>query len=389
MIIFVSSTKRACRCQRSLQPALVVQRSGQNTKRLATPGTLAKHEVQGNRAVWTYVNVNGSGKLSVAWRFDQRGLWIEPVTYESSVNEDVVSLNLFAEGAGETVRPGLESQTLVIPGLSHSPGLSPIVDRAMNLDVRTSIGRSGIGITQQWALPSHYFAGFHRPTPYAEEVSEVTNAFCCGLTELPTADLFVDLKDRGCGLVFDYRSDLWGQMRGPGKLTLGAGLLWAFAPNYREAIRQYYKALLNAGIIRKKENSARKNATILAPQWCTWGEQVAFHKENAMDENLLERSYQELKASGLQIGMLSIDLSWEGKFGSLEHSAERFPHFEQFIERVRADGHRIGMWAAFMRCEDPAAFGLTPAQMMQLADGTPYVIKDELTNFLRSGLYAS
>ncbi len=362
-----------------LQPVVVVQRAGKGAKWLAMPGKFDKYEVQGARVIWTYVNVNGSGKLSVAWHFDQHGLWIEPITYESSANEDVVSVNLFAEGAGDSVRPALAVQTMVVPGMSHSPGLSPIVDRAMNLDTRTSIGRSGTGITQQWALPSHYFAGFRRPTPYAETVSDATCAFCCGLTDLPAGDLFVDLKDRGSSLIFDYRSDLWGQMRGPGKLTIGAGLLWTLAPNYREAIRRYYKALLDAGIIRKKQNSARKNTTILAPQWCTWGEQVAFHKENAMDENLLERSYQELKASGLQIGMLSVDLSWEGKFGSLEHSAERLPHFEQFLDRVRADGHRIGMWAAFMRCEDPAVFGLTPAHMMQLPNGAPYVIQDELT----------
>lgn len=361
-----------------LQPVVVVQRAGQS-KRVATPGTLTKHEVQGNRVVWSYEKVNGSGKLSVAWRFDAQGLWIEPVIYESSTNEDVISVNLFAAGGGETVHPALDAQTMVVPGLSHSPGLSPIVDRAMNLDTRTSIGRSGTGITQQWALPSHYFAGFRRPTPYAEAVSDVTSAFCCGLTDLPTGDLFVDLKDYGASLVFDYRSDLWGQLRGRGKLALGAGLLWTFAPNYREAIRRYYQGLMHAGIVCKKENSAKKNATILAPQWCTWGEQVAFHKENAMDEALLEEGYGELKAAGLQANMLSIDLSWEGKFGSLEHSAERFPHFEQFIGRVRADGHRIGMWAAFMRCQDPAAIGLTPAQMMRLANGKPYVIQDELT----------
>jgi hypothetical protein len=361
-----------------LQPVVIVRRSG-GTKPVATPGTLVGREVLGNRVRWNYVNVNGSGKLSVTWRFDPDGCWLEPVMYESSTTEDVISLSLFAEGAGDTARPALAVQTMVIPGMSHSPGLSPIIDRAMNLDARTSIGRSGTGITQQWALPSHYFAGFHRLMPNAEEVSDVTNAFCCGLTELPTSDLFVDLKTQSSSLVFEYRSDLWGQMRGPGKLTLGAGVVWTFAPNYREAIRRYYKALLNAGIIRKKNNSAKKNARILAPQWCTWGEQVAFHKENDMDENLLETAYQELKASGLQIGMLSIDLGWEGKFGSLEHSAVRFPHFEQFLDRVRADGHRIGMWAAFMRCEDPAAFGLTPRQMIRLADGTPYIIKDELT----------
>ena len=261
---------------------------------------------------------------------------------------------LFAEAKDNASHPALDAQTLVVPGLSHSPGLSPIVDRAMNLDTRTSIGRSGTGITQQWALPSHYFAGFRRQVPYAEEVNDVSSAFCCGLTGLPTSDLFIDLKDGASSMVFNYRGDLWGQMRGPGTLTLGAGVLWTFAPNYREAIRQYYKALLSAGIIRKKENSARKNAAALAPQWCTWGEQVAFHKENRMDEELAGAGLSaSLKLPVCRLACLSVDLSWEGKLGSLEHSTERLPHFEQFLDRVRADGHRIGMWAAPCAAKNP------------------------------------
>ena len=49
---------------------------------------------------------------------------------------------------------------------------------------------------------------------------------------------------------------------------------------------------------------------------------------------------------------------WEGKYGKLEHSAERLPHFEEFREQVRADGLHFGLWAAFMRCQDPADMGL-------------------------------
>ena len=132
-------------------------------------------------------------------------------------------------------------------------------------------------------------------------------------------------------------------MRGPGQFTLGATLFWAFGPNFYEAIRQYYLGLVNAGVIKKKTNSARKNAAALAPQWCTWGEQVVRHKDSGrLDEAALTTMYDELKASGLQAGMFSIDDKWEGTYGSLEHDAERFPHFEQFLDRVRADGHRLG-----------------------------------------------
>ena len=72
--------------------------------------------------------------------------------------------------------------------------------------------------------------------------------------------------------------------------------------------------------------------------------------------------------------MLSIDAKWEGSYGKLEHSAERLPHFEQFLERARADGYKIGVWAALMRCEHPAEMGLTTEHMLKKPDGTPFTV---------------
>ena len=71
--------------------------------------------------------------------------------------------------------------------------------------------------------------------------------------------------------------------------------------------------------------------------------------------------------------MFVIDDKWEGKYGNLEHSAERLPHFEEFREQVRADGLHFGLWAAFMRCQDPADMGLNVSHMLQLADGKPLI----------------
>ncbi|MGH9453978.1 MAG: TIM-barrel domain-containing protein, partial [Terriglobia bacterium] len=315
--------------------------------------------------------------------FDERGAWVEPVTYETSAAEDVVSLNLFAHSSGDTAKPSLETSALVLPGICESEAISPIASADLNLNLRTSLGRTGTGLMQQWALPSHYFCGFRgRGVPELEGRGGVTRAFCCGLTELPNGDLFVEQRGGRGSLVFDYRSDLWGHLRGPGKFTLGAGLLWALAPNYYEAIREYYRGLLSAGIIHKKANSTAKNAALLTPQWCTWGEQVAVHKAGShLDQASLEKFYQELKASGMQARMFSIDDKWEGKYGNLQHSTERFPHFEQFLDRVRADGHRIGMWAAFMRCEDPADLGLTIGQMLHRVDGRPHVVGEGATKY--------
>lgn len=366
-----------------MQPAVVVQATGENGARRCTAGKLAARHVEGNRVTWTYNNVNGSGKLSVAWRFDALGLWIEPAIYQSSSAEDIVSLNLFASASGVESRPDLEVRALVLPGICESEAFSPIAYSGLNADLRTSLGRAGTGIIQQWALPCHYFCGFRgRRACEIERSGDTSRAFCCGLAELPGSDLFVDQKAGRSSLAFSYRGDIWGNLRGPGKFNLGASLLLTVAPNYYDAIRQYYRGLMAAGIIHTKQNSARKNAALLTPQWCTWGEQVDVHKEGSrLDQSSLEEFYRQLKSSGLKAGMFSIDDKWEGKYGNLHHSIQRFPHFEEFLARVRADGHRIGMWAAFMRCEDPGDLGLTVEQMLHRADGTPYVVKGDGTKY--------
>jgi len=80
-----------------------------------------------------------------------------------------------------------------------------------------------------------------------------------------------------------------------------------------------------------------------------------------------------MKASGLKAGMFSIDDKWEDRYGNLEHSAERLPHFEQFLDKARAEGYRIGIWAAFMRCERPSDIGLAADNMLKDADGKPFM----------------
>lgn len=361
--------------QGPIQPAVVVKAVGSNAAR-ATCGTLQGRVVRGNRVDWTYSNVNGSARLSTTWRFDEHGVWVEPIFYHSSTVDDIVSVHYFAQGSAESVRVLLESNYLVLPGVCESEAISPIVNAYLNMDIRTSLGRAGTALTQQWGLPVHYFAGFRKPsmtsTDKVEEEENRTRAFCCGLTEVPSSEIFIEQKAGRSSLVFDYRGDLWGHLRGPGEFKLGAGVLWTFAPNYHEAIRKYYKRLLEGEVIPLKVNSPRKNAVLLAPQWCTWGEQISLHKEGSdLDQASLERFYGDLTASGLNAGMVSIDDGWEGKYGRLEHSAERLPRFEQFLDRLRADGLYIGLWAAFMRCQDPSDLGLSPHHMLRQVDGQP------------------
>lgn len=375
-----------------MQPAIMVQPGGEKGRRLCTSGSLAQHEFRGNALSMVYENVNRTGSVLMTWRFDAKGFWLAPLVYESGAPEDVVSLHYFAQGTGDSARPSLASQYIVLPGVSETSALSPILYAdfgGMRLDTVLWDGRGwtgGPGILQAWGLPVHYFCGYHR-SPYDFQKTppvklpdvpeeELLNAFCCGLAEMPSGDLFIELREGRAGLTVSYRSDLWGQMRGPGRFALGARLYWAVGPNYYEAIREYYRGLLKAGVIPKKVNSPRKNAVALAPSFCTWGEQYARDQSaDHFDEPTLNAIREEMNTSGIKVRLFSIDAYWEGKYGSLRHSTERFPHFPEFLDRLRAEGRYVGLWAAFMRCEDPGELGLTMAHMLRLPDGKPFVIQ--------------
>jgi hypothetical protein len=365
-----------------LQPAVVVAPSGDPSLRQCTPGKAGEHRVEPDRVTFVYDGVNGAAQLSVSWHFDEHGIWTDPVIYKTPTAEDVVSLHYFSDSPGTDIKPSLHSSYVVVPGISEGPSVSPIVRDSVHLDQSVWLGRGSFtpGLTQQWGLPVHYFCGYSvagssgMRNMYTEGRSD---AFVCGLADLPSGDLFLQLLEGSYSLWVDYRSDLWKHMRGPGQLSLGATLLWAVAPDYREAIAAYYQGLLQAGIIHRHKNSTRKTAIALMPQFCTWGAQVDRNKTGErLDEPFLTEIYGELKASGMKAGLFSIDDKWEESYGSLSHSKTRLPHFEQFLQQLRADGYRIGLWAALMRCEQPADLGLTVDHMLKQPDGKPYLSGD-------------
>jgi hypothetical protein len=360
-----------------MQPAITVATdSGGGTTRCIS-GKPVSHEVKDGKLTVNYEGVNGGARLTVIWRFDEDGFWLDPFVYQTSAPENIVAVHYFAECHDGRPEPSLESNYLVVPGISESSAISPVVPPGMGLNVTLWLGHgsSGPGLLQQWGLPAHYFCGFHRNSGSATKgamIEHLSDAFCCGLADLPAGDLLFEIRGEEHSPILNCRSDLWKHLRGPGKLALGATWRWAIGPNYYEAIRHYYLDLVRAGIIGEKKNSTHKNAVLLSPQFNTWGAEVASGKEwDQFDEPLLISIYDGLKASGMQPGMFVIDAKWEGKYGLLEHSAERFPHFEEILKRIRSDGHHLGMWAAFMRCEDPRDLGLTSAHMLRGPDGKP------------------
>lgn len=359
-----------------LQPAITVERQG---KRICSPGKAAKPQVEQGRIKFSYQGVNGTSSSSLVWRFDGLGFWTDPVVYRSAADENVVSLHYFAKMSRGKAVPSLHCTYLVIPGINEGPAISPIQNFRVGLDETVWLGRGapGEGMIQQWGLPAHFFSGFslnEQGPGTAKEYSDgISDSFLCGLADLPNGDLLLSLRREKSSLWMDYRGDLWKFLHGPGDLKLGATLFWTVGAGDYKAIGRYYEGLVQAHTIKRKENSPRKTSIALMPQVCTWGAQVSQGKGgDKLDQAFLEEVYGDLKSSGMQAKIFSIDDKWEGKYGNLRHSAKRFPHFEQFLDKVRADGLGIGIWAALMRCEDPSDMGLTEENMLQRTDGTAY-----------------
>ena len=298
-----------------MQPAVVVAPASDPAQRQCTPGKPTAPRTANGRVTVDYEGVNGAGRLSVTWRFDEHGIWTEPIVYEAPADHDVVSLHYFSDVKDGKPVPSLHASFLVVPGISEASTVSPIVrdDVSLNESVWLGRGSSAPGPSQQWGLPVHYFCGFSIDDSKGSRNSFTEGksaAFTCGLADLPGGDLYLQLDSGRSSVWVDYRGDLWKHMRGPGSIPLGATLYWSVAPDYYDAIAAYYQGLLHAGVIHTSQPSAKKIAAALAPQFCTWGSQVDRYKDDRrLDEGYLNEIYEELKASGMKAGMLSIVLS--------------------------------------------------------------------------------
>ncbi len=375
-----------------LQPAVLVQPAGKQGSLLCTSGTPTSHKIQDNRITIHYTGVNGDSALDQSYVFEGDGFWSEPGEYHTATAEDVVRYYFCAQGGNDRALPSIECDDFVIPGITSSCSMSPTIAASPSGSYLNGISYLGRGwssdpeivMTQQWGLPVHYFCGFHT-TPYSFAQTPHANlagatdedmyyAFCCGLAELPGGDLMIDNHGGRASMYVNYRSDLWKQMRGPGAMKLGALLYWAIGRNYYEAIRGYYRGLLDVGVIKPKVNSAHKNAVALAPSFCSYGEQVARERaDKLLDETTLDGTYEGLRKAGMQTKLYVVDGGWESGWGNLEHSKERLPGFDKLLARVRADGQYLGLWSAFMRCERPEDMGLSTDHVLRTPDGNPFL----------------
>jgi hypothetical protein len=362
-----------------MQPSIVVAPGDRPALRICIAGKATAPKIESGKITFEYTGVNGGASVSFDWRFAPQTIWTDPISYDTLDAYDIVSLHYFCEANPSKPVPSLHAPSLVVPGICMSGAVSPILDEIIGLDEDIWLGRGSFtdGLFQQWGLPVHYFCGLSArgagASPFSKWQAEF-GAFTCGLADLPAGDLFLQIARGHAGLRIDYRSDIWKHLRGPGKLKTGATLIWTIGPDYYETIGAYYRQLLGAGIIRTKQNSEHKTAVALTPQYCTWGAECERGKAGRnLNEAFLRNLSTELKASGMKAGLFSIDDKWEGVYGTLEHDPARFPHFEEFLAQLRADGMKIGIWSALMRCANPAVLGLTEDNMLQTPAGKPFV----------------
>jgi hypothetical protein len=101
-----------CIVSGKMQPAVIVAPAAEPTLRQCTPGKPSAPRVDGRRVTVAYEGVNGNGRLSVTWRFDEHGIWTEPIVYAASTAHDVVSLHYFSNVKADKPVPTLRATYL-------------------------------------------------------------------------------------------------------------------------------------------------------------------------------------------------------------------------------------------------------------------------------------
>ena len=306
------------------------------------------------------------GHVRQQWHFHPEFFAVEPLQAASSRAAAWARVEQFC---------GLASHYALLPGLSMSSLVPPVVDLHSRLRITTTLGAGamrGPGLAQQWGLPSHWFALCDTSERWnaANARSLDSDAVCIGLSDLPEGDFWVRTEDRAVTMVLNVRSDLWHWYADGVTTTVGLALEFFVRGDFEQAARSWYRHRAEQGGLAGSAYAATERDVRTWTLLNTWGSQVAERiQPEELNQTRLDRYFDGLQASGLRVNHFVIDDKWEGAYGILSHDEERFPAFEEFLKKVRSHGYRVGLWAAFLRCEDPTKVGLTEEHLMKDAQG--------------------
>lgn len=333
-----------------------------------------------NRLEVTYEGVNESGRLTLALRFHPGYYVIESVTYQSERAEAVVALAYACDDSSGQPLPNGEADYYVIPGANQTP--EQYILPAWGLaNARISLGCFGIftgTFTQQPFLPHHLFclcSGVRSGGHPMHMEKQRTGAVCMGLAGIPDGNLLLEVVQRRFSPVLNFRGDLWGHWQGPGTLRFDTPWVIAAGDTWYEAIRAYFRVLCAEGYARRKRPEEVPPSAYW-PEYDSWGDQCARGAiRERLDQESLEAIYRDYRASGMRARLFVIDDRWERAPGALEHDERRFPAWDAFLDRVRADGHEIGLWTAFPRCSHYRDYGLEADAVLRTPGGEPYRVQ--------------
>lgn len=338
----------------------------------------SSYEIKDNAIRITYHSTKTASTLTATWFFHSTFISLQPFNYHSPNQSNISQIVYF---------PNFYSHYAVVPGLSMTTNISPIVDLHSNISVTSVLGSGamrGPGLAQQWGLPAHYFCTFNTAERWnaigAKKLQ--SDAACWGLAEIPQGDFRLQIQNISLSPILNIRSDLWHHIPADEKIKIGFHFIITFGENYHEAIRNYYKVVQTEKIIIPKTFSHKKQEVLLAPQYNTWGVESskAINPEN-LTQDILEDIYGKFRASGMQAKTFVIDDKWEGVYGELKHDDVRFPEFEKLLSKIRDDGFYIGLWAAFLRCQNPAALGLNESHLLQTHVGKPLWLNHQTAQY--------
>ncbi|HRJ57858.1 MAG TPA: hypothetical protein PLV64_16320, partial [Anaerolineales bacterium] len=126
--------------------------------------TTVTHEIQADQIRITYHGQNPASSVTVIWSFHPDFISLEPFLLTLPADVDLVQIVYFPQTDGDSYKPSMYSHYAVVPGLSMSTNISPIVELHSRLNTTAVLGSGamrGPGLTQQWGLPAHYFCTFN------------------------------------------------------------------------------------------------------------------------------------------------------------------------------------------------------------------------------------
>jgi len=343
----------------------------------------AAYEIQDTQLRITYRGQNPASSLTVVWSFHPDFISLEPLLLTLPAGIDLVRIIYFPKTDGDSYKPSMYSHYAVVPGLTMSTNISPIIDLHSRLDTTAVLGSGamrGPGLTQQWGLPAHYFCTFNTSDRWNAigAKAQQSEAACWGLASLPQGDFRLEIREIGISPILNIRADLWKHKPD----TFGFHFLITFGENYHEAIRKYYQTLQREKFITPKKHSTKKKEVLLSPQYNTWGVESALAlPPEQLTEELVRDIFDKLQRSGMKAKTFVIDDKWEGMYGELKHDPERFPNFEKLLNDIRAQEYNIGLWAAFLRCQNPAALGLDESHLLQTHEGKPLWLDHQTSRY--------